>query len=242
MQAPDFARWSQPRFSQRDLVFLFEHFPVPGVDAITAAQRVIEQPSTLDSMLEADYVFDAIQDRETFWLEVSPKLFFNILLRRCLPGRRNAAERQAIHYLANLLGLFAQTDRVYRVAADEQASFHYLVDLVAEATQAGPERAFLVQSHIGNFAMFTAGVCAEWVEHRHRYKRRPVTVEYYCKMGRSYYFTASRHPLASTFGVQQVFRELAERFAYYRDGLEKLAERHLPHAGATAIAAGSGGA
>lgn len=229
MQAPDFAQWSTPAFTRQDLIFLFEHFPVPGVDPVAAAQRVIEQPSTLDSMLEADYVFDAIQDRQLLWLEVSPKLFFNVMLRRCLPGRRHAGERQAIHYLANLLGLFTQTERLYRVSRDDEANYQYLVDLVAAASQSGSERCFLVQSHIGNYAMFTAGICAEWVEHRHRYKRRPVTVEYYCKMGRSYYFTASKHPLASEFGVQQVFRELAERFGYYRDGLAKMAGDYLPH-------------
>lgn len=226
MQAPDFAS-ARPAFSQQDLMFLFEHFPVAGIDAVAAAQRVIEQPSTLDSMLEADYVFDAIRDRQTFWLQLSPKLFFNILLRRCLPGRRNSDERQAIHYLANLLGLFVATDRVYRIDGDDEQGYEYLVDLVIAAAQADPQRAFLVHSHIGNFALFTAGLRAEWVEHRHRYKRRPVTVDYYCKMGRSYYFTASRHPLASEFGVQQVFRELSGRFSYYRDGLAQMASTYL---------------
>jgi len=229
MQMPDFAQCAKAPLTRQDLVFLFEHFPVPGVDAVEAAQRVIEQPSTLDSMLEADYVFDAIRDRSTQWLEVSPQLFFNILLRRCLPGKRNAQERQAIHYLANLLGLFTRTERVYRVTDDDEQNYQYLVDLVAAAANAGPERGFLVSSHIGNFALYTAGVRAEWVEHRHRYKRRPVTVEYYCKLGRSYYFTASRHPLADEFGLRGVFGELAGRFDYYRDGLARMAEEYLPH-------------
>lgn len=229
MQAPDFAQWASPRFTHQDLLFLFEHFPVSGVDPVAAAQRVIEQPSTLDSVLEADYVFDAIQDRQQLWLEVSPKLFFNVLLRHCLPGRRLAGERQAIHYLANLLGLFADAERLHRIAPDDQGDYQYLVDLVAAAAQASPERCFLVQSHIGNYAMFTAGICAEWVEHRHRYKHRPVTVDYYCKMGQSYYFTASKHPLATEFGVQPIFRELAERFGYYREGLAKMAQSYLTH-------------
>ncbi|WP_020650696.1 hypothetical protein [Solimonas variicoloris] len=229
MHAPDFAQWQSPSLTRQDLIFLFEHFPVPGIDAVEAAQRVIAQPSTLDSMLEADYVYEALRDRQTQWLEVSPALFFSIMLRRCLPGRRNAAERQAIQYLANLLGLFTRTDRLYRVSRDDEAAYQYLVDLVAAASRAGPERGFLVHSHIGNYAMYTAGLCAEWVEHRHRYKRRPVTVEYYCRMGRSYYCTASRHPLAAEFGVQQVFRELADRFGYYRDGLARMAAQYLPH-------------
>lgn len=230
MQAPDFAQVSTGSLTRQDLIFLFEHFPVPGINAVEAAQRVIERPSTLDSILEADYVFDAIRDRQTLWLEVSPQLFFNIMLRHCLPGaRRQAGERQAIHYLANLLGLFTSAERLYRVTRNDEDAYQYLVDLVVAAAEASPERGFLVHSHIGNYAMFTAGIRAEWVEHRHRYKRRPVTVEYYCKMGCSYYFRASRHPLASEFGVQQVFRELAERFGYYRDGLARMADEYLPH-------------
>ncbi len=229
MQMPDFAQCGTAPLTRQDLIFLFEHFPVPGIDAVEAAQRLIEQPSTLDSMLEADYVFDALRDQKTQWLEVSPQLFFNILLRRCLPGRRNSQERQAIHYLANLLGLFTRTERLYRVTRDDEANYQYLVDLVAAAANAGPERGFLVHSHIGNYALYTAGICAAWVEHRHRYKRRPVTVEYYCKMGRSYYFTAARHPLAAEFGLRQVFGELSGRFDYYRDGLEKMGEEYLRH-------------
>lgn len=229
MQAPDFARLGPPPLEQRDLVFLFEHFPAPGVDAVEAARRVHERWNTLDSLLESDYVYDAIRDRGVAWLEVSPRLFFNVLLRRCLPGRRNAAERQAIHYLANLLGIFARTDRLYRVQDGEERTFQYLVDLVQEAAQAGPERGFVVQSHIGNYALFLSGVCAPWIEHRFRYHRRPVSLEYYCRVGRSYFFTASRHRLADAYGLKAVFGELARRFDYYRDGLQRMASRYLTH-------------
>ncbi len=228
MQAPDFAQISTGSLTRQDLLFLFEHFPVPGIDAVEAAQRVIERPSTLDSMLEADYVFEAIRDRHTLWLEVSPQLFFNIMLRHCLPGQRQPGERQAIHYLANLLGLFTRADRLYRVTQTDEDAYQYLVDLVTVAASASSERGFLVHSHIGNYALYTAGIRAEWVEHRHRYKRRPVTVEYYCKMGCSYYLRASRHRLAGEFGLQRVFGELATRFSYYRDGLARMAETCLP--------------
>jgi len=161
------------------------------------------------------------------WLEVSPKLFFNVLLRRCLPGKRHSMERQAIQYLANLLGLFTRADRLVRVQNDEEKTFAYLVDLVREAAESGPDRGFVVHSHIGNYAMVLAGLFAPWIEHRHRFHGRPVSLEYYCRMGSSYYFTASRHRLADQFGVRGVFRELADRFEYYRGGLERLSEKVL---------------
>lgn len=222
MQAPDFAQLGVPPFDEKDLKFLFAHFPVAGIDPERAVRLVHERPTTLESLLESEYVFAALQDQSTMWLEVSPRLFFDVLLRRALPGKRHAQERQTIHYLANLLGLFTRTERLYSVQPDEEQRFQYLVDLVQEAAQAGSERGFVVHTHIGNYALFLAGLCRDWIDARHRYKRRPVDLQYYCRMGQSYYFTASRHRLADQLGLRNVFRDLAERFHYYRDGLERM--------------------
>jgi len=229
MKTPDFAQLGPPVLENRDLLFLFEHFPTPGVDAVKAAQMALERPNTIDSLLESDYVYEALHDQQVMWLEVSPRLFFNVLLRRSLPGRRNAVERHTLHYLANLLGLFARTERLYQVQAGDEQAFKYIVDLVQEAAQAGPERSFMVHSHIGNYALFLAGMFRPHLEHRHRHRRRPVSVEYYCKMGRSYYFTASRHWLAGKFGLSGVFGELSGRFDYYRDGIERMQAEYLTH-------------
>lgn len=229
MQAPDFAQLGPPPFAAQDLKFLFEHFPVAGIDSERAVQLVHERPTTLESLLESQYVFDALRDQSTLWLEVSPRLFFDVLLRRALRGRRCALERHTIHYLANLLGLFARTERLYRVQPEETQRFEYLVDLVREAAQSDAERGFVVHSHIGNYALFLAGLCRDWIDARHRYKRRPVNLEYYCRLGQSYYFTASRHRMAQRFGLNEVFAELAARFHYYRDGLERMNAELLPH-------------
>ncbi len=229
MQVPDFAQVGSQPFDAADLRFLFEHFPVPGIDIEDAIARVQAQPTTLESLLESDYVFDALNDQATSWLEVSPRLFFDIVLRRALPGRRQPQERQTIHYLANLLGLFVTTERLYSVQPDEAERFRYLVDLVTAAAQAGPERGFVVHSHIGNYALFLSGMCRAWIDARHRYYRRPVDLQYYCRMGQAYYFTASRHRLADAFGLRDVFRDLAQRFDYYRDGLERMNAEFIHH-------------
>jgi hypothetical protein len=227
MQSPDFARLGPPALEHKDLLFLFEHFPTPGVSAEEAARRVIEQPNMLDLLLESRYVYEAMLDTRAAWLDVSPKLFFNVALRRSLSGRRDAAERRTIHYLANLLGLFAHADRLYRVQQDDESSYEYLADLVQAAAEAEGSRRFLVVSHIGNYALFLAGVCAPWIEHRRVFRKRPVTLDYYCNMGRSHFATASKHRLADDYGLRPVFAQLSGRFDYYRDGLDRMAARHL---------------
>lgn len=225
MQAPDFARLGPVAFEHKDLLFLFEHFPVPGIDVVEAVQRVHERPSTLESLLESRYVHDALSDRSALWLEVSPRLWFDVMLRHALPGPRDPLERRVIHYLANLLALFGNTERLYRLRDGDAARYEYLVDLVEEASQAGYERRFLVDAHIGNYSLFQSGVRAEWVNHRLRYHHRPVSLEYYRRMGRSYYASAAGHPASQEFGVRDVFRHLAARFEHFRAGLQRLAEQ-----------------
>ena len=225
--APDFARIGPPTLEHRDLLFLFEHFPVEGVDAVDAARRVIEQPSTLESLLESRYVADAISDAGQVWLDVSPKLFFNVMLRRALPGRREPQERRTIHYLANLLALFVSSERLHHVQSGEDAHYDYLVDLLQAAQDADHERRFLVLSQIGNYALFLAGWCREWIEHRHRYFHRPLKLDYYCNMSRAHYASAAKHALADAYGLKPVFAQLALRFDYYRDGVERMAANRL---------------
>lgn len=224
MQTPDFALMTPAVFDRKDLLFLFEHFPVPGIDVVEAVRRVHEQPNTLESLLESRYVQDALLDQSARWLEVSPRLFFDVMLRRALPGSRTALERQTIHYLANLLALFARTERVYRLQDGDEDQYRYLVDLVQQAHEADYARRFLVDAHIGNYSMYLSGIQAQWVNHRLRYHHRPVSLEYYRRMGRSYYASAAGHPASRDFGLREVFRHLAERFEHFRAGLQRLAQ------------------
>jgi hypothetical protein len=234
VQSPDFALPRELRFENRDLLFLFEHFPVPGIDPVEAVRRVHEQPNTLESILESRFVHDALMDDRAAWLDVSPRLFFDVMLRRAMPGPRDAAERQSIHYLANLLGLFTRTERVYRLQHDDNARYEYLVDLVAESSQADAHRRFLANAHIGNYALYLSGVCAPWVEYRRDFKRRPVSLEYYKRMGRSHYATAAGSDYARDFGLRETFRHLASRFEHFRAGLQRLAETVFPRRTLTA--------
>ncbi len=224
---PDFALGQAPYLEQRDLLFLFEHFPVAGIDPVAAAQQVIEHPNTLESMLDSQFVYDALRDKRRLWLDISPKLFFNVLLRRCLPGTRSRLKGRTIHYLANLLGTFSHCDRLHRVQAGESQTYHYLCDLIEAESRSDPKRSFLVHSQIGNYALFLSGVCAAWVEFRHEFKRRPVDLNYYRQMGASYFAKAAGHKLAEAYAVHDVLQHLADEFEYFRRGLDGMARQYL---------------
>lgn len=228
MHLPDFASCSANGLDQKDLLFLFEHFPVAGVDPVEAVRRVHEQPSTLESIFESRFVQDALLARDGRWLEVSPRLFFNIMLRRVLRERRTAMDRQVIHYLGNLLGCYATGDRLYRLQPEDEGRYEYLADLVQAGLEAGPERRFLVDAQIGNYALYLSGLCASWVAYRRDYRRRPVSIEYYRRMGRNHYAQAAVSLSAERFGLREVFGHLARRFEYFRDGMQQLAQELFP--------------
>lgn len=230
MSQPDFALPGPSRFSPCDLLFVFEHFPGPPIDAVEAARRLHEQPAMLETLLESRFLRDALLDPSATCVDVSPQLFFNVMLRQALPGQRDADERRAIHYLANLLALFTHTERVYRPQSGEDTAYEYFVDLVEESARASYRRRFLVDAHIGNYAIFVSGMHAEWVQHRLLVKRRPVSLEYYRRMGRSYYLSAASHPVSQDYGLQGVFRYLAQRFEHFRVGLQRMAEQLMPRA------------
>jgi hypothetical protein len=227
MDTPDFAQRGLVPLPAEDVRFLLEHFP-GAVDIDAASRELSTLFNTLDSMLEADYVYDALCGTGALNLPVSPQLFFEVMLRRALPGRRSRTEQKALHYVAHLLRLYVRAERLHRVQDGEPQTYEYLVDLVVAEQEAPEDRRFLVQAQIANYALFLAGVNAEWIDHRHRYAHRPVTPQYYADMGATRFYAASRHRLAESFGLTAVYRELAFRFEYYRAGLQRLASRIVP--------------
>ncbi len=222
MARPDFASTDLGALAQGDLRFLIEHFPTPGESYETIAANLKVLPNTFESMLESDYVFRQIVDRRELLLDVSPFLLFNVLLRRSVGKARMASERKAINYIANVLALFVRADRLYRVQPNDPETQAYIVDMRAEAAEANSARQFCIYAHIGNFTLFLTGVFPGWIEHRHRYKRRPVDRSYYTQQGRSSYHQAALHHLAREYGLDDVLMRLALDFDGYAGALNHM--------------------
>jgi hypothetical protein len=219
---PDFARTDVGALDTGDLRFLLEHFPAPGEDYKAIAAHLQALPNTLESMLDSDYVFRQIVDRRELLLDVSPFLLFNVLLRRSVGKSRTVPERKAVNYIANVLALFVRADRLWRVQAHDIETKEYIVDMLAEAAEADGSRRFCIYTHIGNFTLFLTGVFPGWIEHRHRYKRRPVDRSYYAQNGRSSYHQAALHHLAREYGLDDVFMRLALDFDGYARALNHM--------------------
>ena len=223
---PDIAIRGLERLSDNDLRFLLANFPGPAASYDEMRRVFAALPSTLESMLSAEYVQRAIFEKRRDLLGISPFLLFSVLVRRCMDTARTPTDRAVINYLANLLGLFVRADRVYRPQEDE-ARYEYLADLAAQANEADERRRFILQAHIGNYALYLTGVFADWLEYRHRYQRRPLDARYYADMGRAGYREAAASRLARAYELEDVFLRLALTFDHYRERLNVLAREYL---------------
>ncbi len=224
---PDFACTDIGRLTDKDLRFLIDNFPAPGGSFEEMAALVHELPTTIESMLDSDFLVRRILERRDLLLDVSPFLLFNVMLRQVLDHRRSRDERGIINYIANLLSLFVHTERLYRVAPGDEQTHAYLVEMIGEAENADPRRQFLIYAHIGNFALFLTGMFPGWIEHRHRYHRRSVDKRFYTDFGRAYFEMAANHPLAEAYQLDSVFFRLAFLFEDYQQAVNRMASEYL---------------
>lgn len=227
MGRPDFATTDLSGLAHGDLALIIESFPQPGRSYEAIAQILDELPSTLESTLSSDYLFQQVCGRAQRLLDVSPFLLFNVLLRRTLADHRSGPGRKVTNYLANMLALFVRTERLYRIEPYDQKTYEYLVEMIEEAQEAGARRQFLIHSHIGNYALFLTGLFPQWIDHRFRFKRRPVDAKYYVDMGSTHFHRAATHGLARDYGLEDVFLRLSLRFEHYKGALNQIASRYL---------------
>lgn len=224
---PDFAHTDVSRLTDRDLQFLLEQFPDPGRSYEEIARVMDELPTTLESMLDSRGVVErVIEDRERL-LRISPFLLFNVLLRQVFHTEKDTVQRRVINYLANLLAVFVDAHRLYRVEASDPRAYEYLVDLLEEAARADDRRRFLVHAHVGNFSLYLSGIFGRWIEERHQHGRRPVDLGYFSDLGSSSFGQASAMPQAEEYGLTDVFLRLALMFDPHREALQTLADEFL---------------
>lgn len=227
MGTPDFAVTDLSRLHRRDLQFIIDHFPQGGRSYEEIAQVVHTLPSTIESALSSDYLFEQVCDRTRVLLDVSPFLLFNVLLRRALPDHRTGPGRKIINYLANVLALFVRTERLYRIDPYDREAHEYLVGMIENAQEADTRRQFLIHSHIGNYTLFLTGMFPQWIDYRHEVKKRPVNQRYYIDMGSAHFHRASRSDLAREYALEDVFLRLSLRFEHYKHTLNQVASKHL---------------
>jgi len=155
----------------------------------------------------------------------SSALFTYVAVRHTLLAA-GMEDRELADYLAALLLGFGDHDRHTRVRRHDDESYDYLVDILADLAEQdeGGERGFLLQTHLGNYSLWLAGLFPDYVAAR-RHRAGGPDLPYYDELGRHGYDLASRHRMARDSGMASVFRAAADRFPALRAAFNRLSDR-----------------
>ena len=175
-----------------------------------------------DALLDAPELIERLLAVRTLLVPSEP-LFLYVLVRHAL---RQAAidDRDLADYLAAMLLDFGRRDRAWRVDWNDDQQHRYLVDILMDLEASNGSRRFKVMVHLGNYALWLAGLFPDYIAARHLRKGGP-DLGYYDALGSRGFGLASDHELADEIGLDRVFRSAAERFPSVRTALNSVSER-----------------
>lgn len=180
---------------------------------------LLDDPRTLNAVLTAGGL-----------AAVPARLAFYVLVRHSLL-EQGFGDRITADYLTALLLEYGRGSRAYRVEAEDSTELRYLVDHVEALSTAQGRRAFLIEAHLGELALWLSGLFPDWIEHR-RNRRGAPGLSYYEEMGSGGYRRAASYSDAERSGLGRVYRSCADNFGVLRIALNRLSDRHLfPSAG-----------
>lgn len=150
----------------------------------------------------------------------SPSLLFYVLVRRSFLDA-GVVEPEMADYFAALLREFGLRRRAHRVDDVDDQEHRYLVDILADLSASTGSRHFKVSVHLGNYAVWLAGVFPERVAAQ-QIRRGGPDLSYYEALGCRGFAEASGHQLAERRGLDQVLRTSAERIHDVRVALNRV--------------------
>jgi hypothetical protein len=208
-------------FGRRDALHLVELLGRYDKELRDSAYARLEE-SGLDSLLDDPRLLNALLTEPD--VNAPPALVFYALARQTLleGGIDNP---QIADFVASLLLGFGRARRAYQISDSDPEEFHYLVDIVVKLSSAEQGRAFLLRTHMGNYALWLTGLFPDYLEARKRKGGPPL--DYYERMGSSGYRMAAESPQAGTLGVEKVYLEVSNHFSGVRTALNRVSDRYL---------------
>lgn len=193
----------------------------PGARARAEQRLATEGP---DGLLDEPGLLEALLALRSLAVP-SAALFAYVAVRHALLAA-DLDDRPLADYLAALLLEFGRGDRATRPEPADDQTYHYLTEIVTDLAQdqGPPERRFLLQAHLGNYALWLAGLFPDFIAVR-RARRGGPDLPYYDALGRRGFGAAAAHALAERYGVAGIYRTAAERFPAVRQALNRLSDR-----------------
>jgi hypothetical protein len=185
-------------------------------------ERLREQG--FDALLDDVGVLRELLRRDGISRAPAPLVFY-LLVRHALL-QREIHDRQLADYTAGVLLEFGLQGRAGHVDGGEGEPFTYLVDILGAIERARGEREFLLRVHLGNYALWLAGMFPDHITHRVQRRAAP-PISYYDAMGATGFRTAAANDMALRHGLGDLFLRVSDHFADVRAALNSLSDAVL---------------
>ena len=152
----------------------------------------------------------------------SEPLFLYVVARHAML-QSGEDEVMLADYAASILLHFGLRDRANRIADADDETYDTLAALVGDVDGPDTRRNFLVRAHLGNYALWLAGIFPDYIEHR-RWRRGGPPIDYYDEMGQRGFQLAAEHRMASEHGLKPMFALAAEKFPVMRVALNLVSD------------------
>jgi hypothetical protein len=199
-------------FGRREAEFLISLAGVEG------ERRLRERG--IDSLMDDTALIRALLRRRGVDSAPAPLLFY-LLVRHALL-EREIHDRRLADYTAAVLLEFGKLGRSPKPEEPLPSSL-YLVDILTELERARGEREFELRAHLGNLALWMAGIFPDHITHRVQRRGAP-PLSYYDEMGAAGFRSAAGMQLALQHGLGDLFLRFAEQFTGVRSALNGLSD------------------
>ena len=207
------------RFTAADFDFVVKALAASEKDSVSLVDLLTDEEAR-DSILDHPRLFQTILE-DGAPLTISPQLYFYILIRHVLK-ETGLNDRGMSDYVASLLERFSQTARMKSPADGRATPIQYVSDMLVALQTATPAQTFLIRAHVGNYALFIAGIFPATVQSRA--ERGAPDVEFYENIGSANYKAAASHRAARSAALTEIYEQLAESFHDVRLALNRLSD------------------
>lgn len=176
----------------------------------------------IDALLDDPALVRALLRRQGIDMTSAPLVFY-LLVRHALL-EREIHDRRLADYTAAVLLEFGRLGRGSDSRKEDgmPMSF-YLADVLSEIERARGEREFRLRAHLGNLALWLAGVFPDHITHRVQRRGAP-PISYYDELGAAGFRSAAAMDMAVRNGMGDVFLRAADEFTHIRSALNGLSD------------------
>ena len=175
----------------------------------------------IDALLDDPSLVRALLRRHGIDTTSGPLVFY-LLVRHALL-EREIHDRLLADYTAAVLLEFGSVRRPAAPGGGERPMSLYLADILGEIDRARGEREFMLRAHLGNLALWLAGVFPDHITHRVQRRGAP-PLAYYDELGAAGFRSAAGMELALRHGLGELFLRVADDFTHIRSALNGLSD------------------